>query len=186
MKILLASTSTFKNEILDKVGIKHDSASPTSEEYSTKENPYEYVKELSYNKANSLKDKSDIIIGLDTITLINNKIVEKPKSLKEAKDNVLNCSNNTVSVLTGYCIIDNLNNKIINDYQETFITFNEISKEEMEIYVNNDPDIMYVSGFTIEGMMSNFIKEIKGSYYNILGAPVEKLYEYLRTINYKF
>lgn len=49
--------------------------------------------------------------------------------------------------------------------------------------MNNEPDVMYASGFIIETIMSNFIDEICGSYYNILGVPVEKIYEYLRSWN---
>lgn len=184
MKITLASTSKFKKEILNRVGIKHNSVDPKCEEISDHKNPYEYVKELSLNKARSIEDtETDIILSLDTIVLINNQIIEKPLTIEEAKENLRNSSNNTTSVITGITIINKITNEVITDYQESKITFNRICEEDIEYYIENEPDAMYASGFIIETYCSNFIKKIEGSYYNILGVPVEKIYEILNKMD---
>lgn len=184
MKITLASTSKFKKEILNRVGIKHNSIDPKCEEISDHKNPYEYVKEISLNKAKSIEDtETDIILSLDTIVLINNQIIEKPLTIEEAKENLRNSSNNTTSVITGITIINKITNEVITDYQESKITFNRICEEDIEYYIENEPDAMYASGFIIETYCSNFIKKIEGSYYNILGVPVEKIYEILNKMD---
>lgn len=185
VKLYLASTSKFKSSILNRVGLKHQTMSSNIEEKSSFKDPYEYVKDLSLNKALSIKDKitDGFIIGLDTIVLINNKIIEKPLNIKEARLNLENSSNNLNKVITGITIINTSNNKIITDYQETLVTFKAISKEDIDYYLENEPDIMYASGFIIENIASNFISKIEGSYYNILGAPVEKIYEILNKFN---
>ena len=184
MKITLASTSKFKKEILNRVGIKHNSVDPKCEEISDHKNPYEYVKEISINKARSIEDtETDIILSLDTIVLINNQIIEKPLTIEEAKENLRNSSNNTTSVITGITIINKITNEVITDYQESKITFNRICEEDIEYYIENEPDAMYASGFIIETYCSNFIKKIEGSYYNILGVPVEKIYEILNKMD---
>lgn len=184
MKITLASTSKFKKEILNRVGIKHNSVDPKCEEISDHKNPYEYVKEISLNKARSIEDtETDIILSLDTIVLINNQIIEKPLTIEEAKENLRNSSNNTTSVITGITIINKITNEVITDYQESKITFNRICEEDIEYYIENEPDAMYASGFIIETYCSNFIKKIEGSYYNNLGVPVEKIYEILNKMD---
>lgn len=184
MKITLASTSKFKKEILNRVGIKHVSIDPKCEEISDHKNPYEYVKDISLNKAKSIKDTdTDIILSLDTIVLINNQIIEKPLTIEEAKENLRNSSNNTTSVITGITIINKNTNQIVTDYQETLITFNRICEEDIDFYIENEPDAMYASGFIIETYCSNFINKIEGSYYNILGVPVEKIYEILNRMD---
>lgn len=184
MKITLASTSKFKKEILNKVGIKHLSVDPICQEISNKTNPYEYVKELALKKAESLQDiDTNIIIGLDTIVLINNKIVEKPKSIEEAKQNLRNSSNNTTKIITGITIINKDTNQVINEYQQSLVTFKEIKEQDIEYYVENEKDALYASGFILETYCSNFIRKIEGSYYNILGVPVEKIYEILNQMN---
>lgn len=183
MKLTLASTSKFKNEIFDKVKLTHYSMKPTCEEISSKTNPYEYVMELSLNKAKSIleKSKTDIIIGLDTIVVINDKIIEKPKSTEEAKQNLRDSSNNKASIITGIAIINKETNQVINTYQESIVYFNEISESDINFYIENEPDYLYASGFIVETIASNFINKIEGSYYNILGAPVEKIYDILKT-----
>ncbi len=185
MKLVLASTSKIKNEILDKVGMKHSNVKSTFEEVSNnKENVYEYVKELAYGKAcNACMDDKSIILGLDTVVYVNGKILEKPKSIDEAKQNLKICSSNTSYVITGIALINKYNNQVINDYAETKVILNDICDEDIEYYIENEPDVMYASGFVIETIASNFIKKIDGSFYNILGVPVEKIYEYLKGWN---
>lgn len=186
MKITLASTSKFKNQILDTVHIKHDKISPKCEEKSNYKDPYEYVKDIAKQKLESVSNyNTDIIISLDTIVLINNNIVEKPKTIEEAKQNLRNSSNNTSKVITGIAMLNKQTNEEIIDYQETLVTFNEIDEEDIEFYIENEKDAMYASGFIVETICSNFINKIDGSYYNILGVPVEKIYEILRNWNIK-
>lgn len=182
MKLILASTSKFKNELLDTAGLTHSQIESTFEEFSPhQDNVYQYVKDLSYGKAKSIEDKVDkcIILGIDTIVYANGKILEKPKSIEEARENLVLCSNNTTSVITGITLINKYTNEIIQDYQETKVTLTNINDEDIDYYIKNEPNIMYVSGFVIESFVSNFIKNINGSYYNILGVPVEKIYERL-------
>lgn len=182
MKLILASTSKFKNELLDTAGLTHSQIESNFEEFSShQDNVYQYVKDLSYGKAKSVEDKVDkcIILGIDTIVYANGKILEKPKSIEEARENLVLCSNNTTSVITGIALINKYTNEIIQDYQETKVTLTNISDEDIDYYIKNEPNIMYVSGFVIESFVSNFIKNINGSYYNILGVPVEKIYEHL-------
>ena len=181
MKLVLASTSKFKSEILNKVKLKHLVLENNFDESTLKCNDvYEYVMDLAYGKANSIKYKKDsIILGLDTVVYVNNKILEKPKDIEEAKENIRISSNNISKVITGICLINTNTKEVVKDYQETLIELDNISEEDIEFYIKNEKDALYVSGFVIESVLSNFIKKIDGSYYNILGIPVEKIYSYL-------
>ncbi len=180
MKLILASTSNFKSNVLKQACIKHTKKeSNYIETKKNNEDVYEYVKRLSLEKAYSVDSNDCIILGLDTVVSVGNKILEKPKSINEAKDNLRLCSNNTFKVITGIALINKINNEIINDYQETVITLNKIDECDIDYYIDNDPNVLYASGFTIETVVSNFINKIEGSFYNILGIPVEKIYEYL-------
>ncbi len=187
MQVVLASTSKFKNQILDTVGIKHSCIDSNYDETLIKEeNVYEYVKELAFGKANNIINKvsDSLIIGLDTVVYANNKILQKPKDINEAKEAIKMCKNNITSVITGISIINQKTNEIIKDYAETKITLRNIDDIDIEYYLNNEPDIMYASGFIIETIMSNFIEKIEGSYYNILGAPVETIYRHINDMGY--
>lgn len=187
MKVFLATTSKFKNGILDTVGIKHSMFESSFDENSIIENNvYEYVKKLSLGKANSVIDKVDdgLIIGLDTVVYADNKVLEKPKDPKEAREAIEMCKNNITSVITGIAIVNTKTKKIINDYCETKVTLRDIEPVDVDYYMENEPNIMYVSGFVIETIISNFIDKIEGSYYNILGVPVETIYKYINNMGY--
>ena len=187
MKVFLATTSKFKNEILDTAGIKHSMFESSFDENSIKENNvYEYVKKLSLGKANSVIDKVDdgLIIGLDTVVYADNKVLEKPKDPKEAREAIEMCKNNITSVITGIAIVNTKTKKIINDYCETKVALRDIEPVDIDYYMENEPNIMYVSGFVIETIISNFIDKIEGSYYNILGVPVETIYKYINNMGY--
>ena len=180
MQLVLASTSSFKSNVLKQACVKHiKKESNYIEVKQDNEDVYEYVKRLSLEKARSVDISDSIVLGLDTVVVIGNKILEKPESIHEAKENLRLCSNNTFKVITGIALINQMNNELVSDYQETFITLNKIDECDIDYYIENDSNVLYASGFTIETVVSNFINKIEGSFYNILGIPVEKIYEYL-------
>lgn len=162
MKLVLASTSKFKSEILNKVKLKHLVLENNFDESTLKcDDVYEYVMNLAYGKANSIKYKKDsVILGLDTVLYVNNKILEKPKDIEEAKENIRISSNNISKVITGICLINTNTKEVVKDYQETLIELNNISEEDIEFYIKNEKDALYVSGFVIESVLSNFIKKL--------------------------
>ncbi len=180
-KLILASTCKFKSKIMNQVHLKHELIKSDFEEISNSKNIYDYVRDIALGKAKSVekKVKEGIIISLDTVVLIDNKIVEKPKNIEEAKNNLFISQNKTTSVVTGIAIINKYNGSIVTDCQETKITLRKITKDDINYYIENEPDAMYVSGYIVENIVSNFIEKIDGSFYNILGIPVEKIYEHL-------
>ena len=94
------------------------------------------------------------------------------------------CKNNTTKVITGICIINQNTNEIINTYAETKVTLRDINDIDIDYYMEKEPNIMYASGFILETILSNFIDKIEGSYYNILGVPVELIYKYINDMGY--
>lgn len=188
MKIVLASTSRSKNQILVTAMIKHSQIESDFDEKTDKsKNVYEHVKALSLGKAKSVMDKvsNSIIIGLDTVGFVNGHILEKPSSIDEARRHIQESSNNTTLVVTGLTLINQLTGEIINTYVETKVSFREISEKNIDFYLKNEPNYMYASGFILETVLSNFIDKIEGSYYNILGVPVETIYKYISQWGYE-
>ena len=187
MKLILASSSKFKREILENVCIKHISVdSKYDEDISDYIDVYDYVKKLSLGKANSVINEFNegIILGLDTVVYVDDKIIEKPNSMDEARNNIYLCMNNSTKVITGITLINLYNNEIITDYVESIVKLREISADDINYYFDNEKDAMYASGFIIETIMSNFIENINGSFYNILGMPVETIYKYINKWGY--
>ena len=186
MKLTLASTSKFKSDIMNTVKLNHFLIESDFEEVSPNfDDVYKYVEDLALGKAMSVLNKVDsgIILGLDTVVYVDGKILEKPKDLDEVRKFLRLCSNNTTSVITGIAMINKDTNEIIKDTAKTEVTLRNLSDKDIEYYIENEPDKMYVSGFVIETVISNFIEKINGSYYNILGIPVETIYKHLEDLN---
>lgn len=198
MKLILASSSKFKIDTFNKVGLKHISVDSKFEEdkllkeriKNKNKDPYEYVKYIAEGKAKSalekikkeksIKDLNDaIIIGLDTIVYSNGKILEKPKDVEEEKNNLKMSSENINRVITGIYLINLKTHEEIKDFQETKVHFKKIADEDIDYYINNEKDAKYASGYIMETYVSNFLEKIDGSFYNVLGSPVEKIYTHL-------
>ena len=94
------------------------------------------------------------------------------------------CKNNTTSVITGVSIINTKTNEIITDSVTTLVAIRSISNQDIDYYFENESGILNASGFIIENIMSNFIEKIEGSYYNILGIPVETIYKHINNMGY--
>ena len=187
MNIVLATTSKFKSNILTTVGIKHTlMESNFDESLINIDDVYKNTELKSLGKAKSIIDKIDngIIIGLDTIVYVNNKILEKPKDLLEAKEYINMCRNNKTEVITGISIINKELNTIITTHCITNVYMRDIDECDIEYYLQNEKNVLYASGFVIETIMSNFIDKIEGSYYNILGVPVDLIYKILNNQGY--
>lgn len=187
MKVTLASTSEYKNDILNMVKFNHyQIASDFEEVSSNRGNVYEYVKDLALGKAKSVEDKVDggIILGLDTVVYACGKILEKPKTLEEAKEYIAMCAGKTTEVITGIALINKENGVVIQDMCVTKVSLREMTEENISYYIANEPLALKVSGFVIETVMSNFIEKIDGSYYNILGVPVETIYKHIEQMGY--
>ena len=187
MKIILASSSKQRQDILKMIGLKYEVIISDVEEISNEKKPNRYVEELSLNKAKSvekqIKDKA-IIISADTIIYSNNKIYEKPKSKEEAYSNLKELSNNKCTAYTGITLIDLYKEKVICSSSKVNVYFNEIKDEEAEWYVNNEEKIFKCCGFVPLGKASLFIDKIEGDYNTLLGISPSIIYNKLKELGY--
>lgn len=187
MKVTLASTSKYKSNILNTVKFNHCQIDCSFEEKSSNsDNVYEYVKDLALGKANSVESKVDggIVLGLDTVVYACGKILEKPKTIEQAKQYVAMCAGRTIEVITGVALINKENGDVVQDVCITKVTLREMTDDDISYYIKNEPLVLEVSGFVIETVMSNFIDKIEGSYYNIIGVPVETIYKHIEKMGY--
>lgn len=188
MKIILASSSATRREIMDKLNINYDVITSDIEEKSEKVNPREYVEELSLNKAKSVANKvqsnETLIIAADSIIYKDGKRYEKPRTVKEAIDNLKELSESKNQGITGVTIIDKSNGNTKTFSCVTDVYFKEITEEDIIWYVNHEKDILKKAGYSLEGTMSLFVERLEGDYYNVLGLPLGMLYSKINEMGY--
>lgn len=186
-KIVLASNSKQRKDILNMIGLKYEVVVSDIDEDSDKKIPEEYVMELSKNKVMNVRKKINnkrIIIGADTIIYYNNKIYEKPKTKEEAYINLKDMSGNITTAITGITIYDMYKDKIISFYDKCDIKFKKISKEEINWYVNSEKNILSRCGYVILGKASLFLEKVNGDYNTILGLSPSILFNNLKKLEY--
>lgn len=179
-KIILASSSPRRKEILELVGLKCTTIPSGKEEIITKDEPVEVVTELALMKARDVAGKIEepaIVIGADTIVSHNNKILGKPKDAADAKSMIKELQNDTHQVYTGVAIITP--KKELHFVQETKVVVSPMTDKEIADYVTTGEPMDKAGAYGIQGKFALYIKEIAGDYYNVMGLPINKIYETL-------
>ena len=190
-KIILATTSPYRREIFGYLGIPFEAeGSKVDESQLERNNPEELVGNLSRLKAQAVaKNYADaIVIGFDSVAYFNGQILEKPKSKEEDFQRLKALSGSNHQFFTGVHIINTASGKILSRVVKTDVLMRELSKEEINQYLNEDPHFnTYALGYNpIKHISSSFVKKIEGSYYNLLGGiPLETIVEMLKEIDYK-
>lgn len=187
MKLILASNSRTRKEVLDKVGLKYSVIPSNIEEHSDKTDPKEYVMDLSKQKADAVSKeiKEGVILSADSIIYIDNKKPEKPKTKEQAKEMLKNLSGKINYAVTGVTIIDLYKNKSITLNEVTEVSFDNLTDEEIEWYIDNEQYIFERCGYSIAGKSAIYIPKINGDYYNILGMPISRVYKELNKLGYQ-
>ena len=187
MRLILASSSKQRQEIFKMLGLKYEVLTSKVEEKSNKKEPDKYVEELSLNKAKSVcsqvKGKA-VIIAADTIIYFNNKKYEKPKTRKEALNNIKELSGNKNTAYTGITIKDLYKNKTITFSSKVDVYFKNITDEEASWYVNNEKRILNCCGYVPSGKAALFIDRIDGDFYTLLGISPSIVLEKLKELGY--
>jgi septum formation protein len=184
MKIILASQSPRRQELLTKAGIVFNTIPSHVEEIFNNDIPVEdAVMDLAYQKAKWVKDntKTDgLIIGADTIVVINNEVLGKPKNHSDAVRMLKLLENNVHEVITGVSLIKG--EKIINFYEKTFVYFKPMTTQNIEQYIEEENVYDKAGSYAIQGEAMRYIDHIEGDYYNVIGLPIDRLMNELKNI----
>lgn len=185
-RYILASKSPRRAELLKQIGLNFRSVDSNSEEFEPDfHDPVKIVKHNSLLKSRNvaLNHKNGIVIGADTIVMINRKILHKPESLSSAKKYLKELSGKKHYVYTGINIINTKNGREVFDYEKTIVHFRDLKDYEIEYYVNKYKPLDKAGAYGIQDDFGClFIRKIEGDYYNIVGMPLVKLYETIQKV----
>ena len=179
MKIILASNSPRRKELLKSFGVDFEVIPAKGEETVDNYNSvYELCEILATNKASEVFSKhGGIVLGADTVVSYMGKVFNKPSNEQDAVNTLKLLSGKTHEVITGYAIITN--NKKIISHEITKVTFNNLSDELISSYVKTGSPLDKAGSYGIQDGF-NLVKSIEGSYSNVVGLPVEKIVKILR------
>lgn len=184
MKILLASQSPRRKELLSNLGFDFEVVKIDCEEILPEnikiEDAAAYLSELKANAFGNLQNH-DVLLTADTVVANENQFLGKPKNEIEAKEMLKSLSGKIHQVYTGITI--KTLNKIITETDVADVEFDEISDEEIDFYIKNYQPFDKAGGYGIQEWLGmSKIKKINGSFYTIMGLPTHLVYKILREL----
>ena len=185
-KIILASTSPRRKELLESIGIQFEIIAPTSDEsFLEKESPENYVLRLSSDKALSVSrnlDGNTLVIGADTIIVVDNKILGKPKDEEDAKIMLNKISGRAHYVLTAFSITKGEHEILHTHIVGTEVIVKTLEPQEREGYIKTGEPMDKAGAYGIQGFGAFMVKEVRGSYTNVVGLPLVEVTEALKKL----
>ncbi len=191
MRVILASKSPRRKELLEQIGLSFEVLVSDADENLDIDIPEEFVKELSRIKSKAVMDLMDgidentLIIGADTIVVYDGKILGKPKDEEDAFCMLKMLSDNEHEVITGVTLLSKKNGKIDMDtfFEKTKVFTYEMSDSEIKEYIATKEPMDKAGSYGIQGIGGKFIKKIDGDYNNVVGLPVSRIYQKIKENN---
>ena len=183
MNLLLASNSPRRKELLTQLGYQFDIVKiDVDESYPSDLKPHEIAEYVSAKKAKAFDvNENEILLTSDTIVALDQKILLKPKDENEAFEMIKSLSGKVHQVYTAFTLktVDSE----ISKTSKTDVEFSEISDEEIKFYINNYKPFDKAGSYGIQEWLGmTKIKNISGSFYSVMGFPVDLVYEELRKL----
>ena len=182
-RIILASASPRRKELLEKIGLKFEvDASNCVEEVDPALEPDELTRRISLTKAKSVapRYKDALIIAADTIGVIGKKLLGKPHTADEARKMLAQISGKSHEVITGFTVLDTATNKIISGTVCTKVYIKKLTTQEIDAYVQTGEPMDKAGAYGIQGLGAVIVEKIEGDYYNVVGLPLSALAEVLK------
>ncbi len=180
MRLILASNSPRRRELLSRL-TSDFSVVPSRVDEVAVGTPEEQAVEIARAKAHDVgRREHGVIIGADTIIVIDGDILGKPASRAHAREILERLSGRDHSVLTGLCLWDTESNTEKLACEETRVTFRAIDNEEIDAYLDTDEYLDKAGAYGIQGAAAKLISGIEGEYTNVMGLPLCRLTLLLR------
>lgn len=125
-----------------------------------------------------------LILGVDTVVYFNRRVFGKPRDTEEAFEFLRMLSGNTHKVISGITLKDAHGDVTYSSCSISEVTFFKLSRNEIQRYIDTGEWVDKAGGYAIQGQASLFISKISGSFYNIMGLPVEELFRLLKRFSY--
>lgn len=187
--IILASSSPRRADLLKTLGVSFELVpSNINERPHQDEAPADYIIRLARAKVIDAARKRDsgLVIGADTIVVLDGRILGKPRDEDEAISMLKQLSGRWHAVMTGLALYDAATRREVADYDKTLVRFAQLTDKEIEWYVKTGEPMDKAGSYAIQERGAIFVEEIAGNYHNVVGLPVTLLYRLSKRMGYSF
>jgi len=184
MRLILASTSPRRREILALLGLPFEVIAPEFDELPLTERPIaEEVLDFALGKARSVARRypASMVVGSDTMIFINGKKIGKPNSPADAKRILRLLSGKTHRILTSVALLDDLGGPGLSTVEEVLVKMCDYSDQEIERYLSCDESLDKAGAYSIQGAGRELIESIRGDSLTAVGLPLKPIAGYLKS-----
>ena len=187
-KVVLASASPRRRDLLDLIGIKHDvRPADIDETMRSGERAADYAERLAREKAEAIAgDGAEIVIGADTVVVIDGRMLGKPVNEQQAAAMLESLGGRTHTVVTAVAIV--VDGRTSSGVEEVSVTFRPLTLDEITSYVATGEPMDKAGAYGIQGYGATIVERIEGDYFAVMGLPLVRLVRLLaeRGIRYDF
>jgi len=183
-QLILGSSSPFRAELLAKLGLPFEAASPDIDEQALEgEQPADLVRRLSEQKAQAIAAHypNALIIGSDQVAILDNTILGKPGNHANAVKQLMAASGKTVAFVTGLALLNSHTGNIQSSVETYQVEFKQLSLDQIEFYLNKEQPYQCAGSFKSEGFGISLFNKLEGDDPNtLIGLPLIRLTEMLK------
>lgn len=185
LKVILASQSPRRRELLTLVGIEHEvRPADIDETYIAGETPRAHAERLAREKARVIARPEAVVIGSDTIVVVDGDVLGKPRDAADGARMLRRLSGRTHTVITAVAIA--WQDKLVSEVEEVEVEFHELDDERIAAYLGTSEPMDKAGSYGIQGFGATIVKRVSGDYFAVMGLPLQRLVRLCERIGLRY
>jgi septum formation protein len=185
VKVVLASASPRRRELLGLIGIPHEvRPANVDESYRPGETPVEHVERLAREKAVTIDAPDGVTIGSDTIVVVDGDVLGKPRDREHARAMLERLSGRSHVVMTAVAI--RWRGELRSTVEQVGVTFRALDSDEIERYIDTGEPMDKAGAYGIQGYGATIVDRVDGDYFSVMGLPLNRLVRLLRDLGLRY
>jgi septum formation protein len=185
VRVVLASQSPRRRQLLSLIGIEHDvRPANIDESYFAGEQPRAHALRLARGKAEAIAASGAVTIGSDTIVVVDGEVLGKPSDGAEAARMLRRLSGRAHTVITAVAVL--WRDRLVADAEEVTVTFRELSDAEIAAYIATGEPMDKAGAYGIQGYGATIVERVDGDYFAVMGLPLNRLTRLLESLGLEY
>lgn len=184
-RVILASQSPRRRELLALVGIAHDvRPADVDERYLAGESPREHAERLAREKATAIREPGAVVIGSDTIVVVDGDVLGKPKGERDAARMLRRLSGRSHTVITAVAVARD--GRVESGVEEVDVTFHPLTDADIAAYIATREPMDKAGAYGIQGFGATIVARVNGDYFAVMGLPLQRLVHLLGRMGLRY
>jgi septum formation protein len=183
--VILASQSPRRRELLALIGVEHEvRPADIDETYLPGEAPHAHAERLARGKASALRAPDSVVIGSDTIVVVDGDVLGKPKDAADAARMLRRLSGRSHIVITAVAVA--WQGRLESEVEEVGVTFHAMTDAEIDAYIKTGEPMDKAGAYGIQGYGATIVERVDGDYFAVMGLPLQRLIRIIRRLGLRY